>query len=253
MLIIRLLFLILGVLSFHSADAQVGIGTTSPDSSASFDISSTTKGFLPPRMTKNQRNDIASPAAGLMIWCNDCGPGQIQVFNGSYWTNMIGGVPEGLAVGDNYGGGKVAYILEPGDPGYIPGEMHGLIAAPSDQSADIIWGCMGDLIPGADGLAIGTGYQNTLDIVSNCSEPEIAARICNDLVLGGYDDWYLPSRDELGKLYLNRLAIGGFTNLFYLSSSELDMNLAWGYSFNSGLQGANYKFQSNPVRPIRAF
>ncbi|MFY8172168.1 MAG: hypothetical protein ACOVJ4_05935, partial [Sphingobacteriaceae bacterium] len=71
--------------------AQVGIGTTSPDASAKFEISSTSQGFLPPRMTYAQRQAISSPAIGLMIYCTDCGPGQAQVYDGTAWTNMIGG------------------------------------------------------------------------------------------------------------------------------------------------------------------
>lgn len=88
--------------------AQVGIGTTNPAASAQLDISSNNKGLLPPRITKVARDGIVSPVAGLMIWCNDCGDfGQIQVYNGIDWTNMLGGVPAGLAIGDGYGGGIV--------------------------------------------------------------------------------------------------------------------------------------------------
>ena len=47
--------------------AQVGIGTTSPNASALLDVSSTTKGFLPPRLTFMQRQTISTPAQGLMI------------------------------------------------------------------------------------------------------------------------------------------------------------------------------------------
>src|SRR5688572_29539969 len=106
--------------------AQVGIGTTSPNSKAVLDLTSTNKGFLPPRMTKAERDGIATPFGGLMIWCTNCGvSGQLQVYNGTDWTNMAGGAPLGIAVGDSYEGGKVAYILISGDADYIAGEIHG--------------------------------------------------------------------------------------------------------------------------------
>ena len=78
----------------NDSNAQVGIGipTTNIHPSAQLDVSSTTKGFLPPRMIESQRNAIATPAAGLMIWCSDCGTsGEVQVYNGSAWTNIGGG------------------------------------------------------------------------------------------------------------------------------------------------------------------
>ena len=73
------------------AKAQVGIGTPNPATSAELDVSSTSKGFLPPRMTEAQRKAIPVPVAGLTIWCTDClTSGEMQVFNGTDWTNMIG-------------------------------------------------------------------------------------------------------------------------------------------------------------------
>jgi len=71
--------------------SQVGIGTTNPNVSAALDVTSTTQGLLPPRMTYIQRNIITTPAAGLQVWCSDCGAnGEMQVFNGAIWINMIG-------------------------------------------------------------------------------------------------------------------------------------------------------------------
>jgi len=70
---------------------QVGIGTTTPAVCAELEVYTTDKGFLPPRLTAEQRNTIANPAPGLMIWCIDCGiAGELQVYNGSAWNNVAG-------------------------------------------------------------------------------------------------------------------------------------------------------------------
>ena len=147
----------------------------------------------------------------------------------------------------------IAYIFQAGDAGYVAGETHGLIAAPSDQSTDTKWGCMGTEITGADGTAIGTGKQNTIDIVAGCTEADVAAKICADLSLGGYSDWYLPSKDELHQLYLNKGKIGGFKTFDYWSSSEQSGDDAWRQYFSDGGQYHDYKNKPNYVRAVRSF
>lgn len=64
--------------------AQVGVGTSSPDASAALEVSSTTKGFLPPRMTATQRAAIAMPATGMMVYQTD-GTAGLYVYSGSAW------------------------------------------------------------------------------------------------------------------------------------------------------------------------
>jgi len=190
-----------------------------------------------------------------------------------------------LAVGDSYGGGTVAYILRAGDPGHVPGETHGLIAAPTDQTpadgAGVAWTNFTESLigPAAQGLALGTGRANTAAIVAQTIGDQHcllgAALICDTLDVNGYDDWYLPSRDELDKLYGLYMTYaregesGGFNpsgyNQYYWSSSEsagqpgLDLVLAW-YQYFDGdpgpdddLQNTHYKSQTFSVRAVRSF
>ena len=87
------------------ASAQYGIGTTSPSPSAQLELNSTAKGFLMPRMTTVQRDAIASPAAGLMIY--NLETNKPNFFNGVNWIELAGvivggatqpGVPTGISV-----------------------------------------------------------------------------------------------------------------------------------------------------------
>lgn len=167
----------------------------------------------------------------------------------------------GLAIGTFYGGGVIGYIYQPGEQGYVAGETHGIIVALIDQSTGIGWGCYPSNIRGTS-TDLGTGNSNTYTIVTTCSGS--AAQLCYDLVLYGYSDWYMPSRDELQKLYNNRSAIAsvatanggtGFASTAYWSSSQNGAYYAWLFDFSLGSAygDALKNYGACFVRAIRSF
>ena len=172
--------------------------------------------------------------------------------------NMLGSstspVPS-ISIGQNYYGGTIAYILQSGDPGYDPNTPHGLVAATVNQSTGIRWYNGTYTITGATGTAIGTGLANTNTIITSqgATTTSYAAGLARAYAGGGYTDWYLPSKDELNKLYLNRIAIGGFAGNAYWSSSESVISSAWVQDFYDGTQGPNDKGSTYGVRAVRAF
>ena len=244
--------LLAAVLLTTTTYAQIGINNENPDASAALDITSTTGGLLVPRMTAAERDAITA-SQGLIIFCSDCASneGELQIKLTSSWKNTIGGdVNDPPAIGDTYQGGIIFYL---------DGNGGGLIAADSDQSS-AQWGCYEQSIGGTSS-AVGTGAANTTAIVSGCSETAIAARICADLTLGEYDDWFLPSKDELNLMYdnigqgnvLELGNVGNFSNTYYWSSTEDASNNAWEHDFLYGYQGNLSKTFTFNVRAVRAF
>jgi hypothetical protein len=157
------------------------------------------------------------------------------------------GVTPTYTVGQSALGGIIAYTTNGGTSGFV--------ITSSDVSTGAPWGCLGTIISGAEGTAIGTGPSNTAAIIAACPTSGIAARLCVNLTTGGYSDWYLPSQDELNAIYTNRTAIGGINSGFYWSSSQAvgDDFYSWTQYFPGGNQTLNRKDTSQRVRAIRSF
>ncbi len=149
-----------------------------------------------------------------------------------------------FVIGQKYGGGIIFFIDSTG--------QHGLIAAPGDQSTASKWGCGGLKIEGTS-TRVGTGKENTRIIVKACKDINIPARICDELVLNGYSDWFLPSKDELSLMYQHRKLIGGFAESPYWSSSPFNPFYAWLQYFRNGYQVYTDLYYAYHVRAIRSF
>lgn len=137
----------------------------------------------------------------------------------------------GNCIGDNFQGGLIAYFLTPGDNGYDPNVPHGFIVAAQDQSASSNW--------------------------SN------AKTICDDLVLNGYSDWYLPGRGEfqaiLYNLYLTGL-INISSNIYWTSNeywTSISQSTPFAEYFNFYGNGGSWSYERKTnnyhVRAVRNF
>ncbi|MBE3140295.1 MAG: InlB B-repeat-containing protein, partial [Thermoplasmata archaeon] len=161
-------------------------------------------------------------------------------------------------------GGWIFYDDEADTVDNIAGARY-LEAAPTDQSASAPWGCYGTLISGADDTVVGTGKQNTIDILVGCATVDIAADKCRDYTGGGCNDWFLPSKDELNKMYINLkkgtdensvtyAPVGDFAATYYWSSTENSSIYAENQNFDTGYQAYGGKdLTTLYVRAVRAF
>jgi uncharacterized protein len=182
------------------------------------------------------------------LWANR-GAGEMSV-----WLLM-----RDYKVGDTGpSGGWVFYE----NPNYAKDGWRYLEAAPVDQSAGAKWGCFRTPTTGARGTAIGTGKQNTQDILTVCADRDTAAALCAGYVLNGVGGWFLPSRDELAQLYRALRApgladfgdTGRVDNVSYWASSQQTTDMATHIDFaDNGRVHSDDKDFPRRVRAIRSF
>jgi len=158
------------------------------------------------------------------------------------------------------GGGKIFYRDETGFTLYQTAAdttgitAHYLEVVPADMGVHW-WASSWDYanidIAGTE-TAIGTGMKNTAIILSiDIDAP--AAKACNDSTAGGKTDWFLPSKDELNELYVQRNIFADLSSSSYWSSSQSDSTSAWSQDFRNGNQISNGKSGAPQVRAVRAF
>jgi hypothetical protein len=229
--IMKKLFILLAIFTTVAGMSQsVGINDdgSAANASAMLDVSSTTKGFLLPRMTNSQMTSIGSPGtppAGMQVWCTDCGPsGELRLYNGTSWTTFLP-APNPVTIGLHPElGGYVFYVSTDG--------LHGLVSETQDQG--------------------NTNWYNAQNLISNVANHSTDGK--------KFTDWRLPTINELIQMYNSRSSIGGFGigglgfSTVYWSSTEGDSTFAYYFNFDGGDgNDTTNKYSGSAVRGVRAF
>jgi len=176
--------------------------------------------------------------------------------------------PNHPPIGTEMEGGILAYVFTANDAGYVAGETHGIIVATEDMATNPQWGCRGTEVGGTS-REVGSGRTNTASVAAfhdnlpnyytnprqchNSNDGSVAAKLAQDATIGGYNDWFIPTRGEALVLYENKDQIGGFTEENYWSSCESNRQNACAMSFVTGATFSANKDQRMKVRLIRYF
>lgn len=162
------------------------------------------------------------------------------------------GVTPTYAIGDTGpAGGKI--FITPSTSGNSTGKY--FEAALADLGTESAWCSDTTNLLGVSGTTIGTGALNTAKMLLTCTSGAVFSADVYSTTNNSttYSDWFLPSKDELNQMYLNKTTIGGFATSSYWSSSEDSASGAWCEYFRFSLQYDDVKESLNYVRPVRAF
>jgi hypothetical protein len=255
--------------------AKGTVTSANTPTSIAIDIDAVTNGYYRVYVA-NSQGVLSAQATNIVT---------ISITRASTLTCATGGV---CAVGDTGpGGGKVFYYSATAftsTGSTCNTNCHSLEVAPTTGSS--VWADVNrswatntnsnqtTAVSGADGTAIGTGYQNTSDIVAQVGNvAATSAAVAAQAYRGpnSLSDWFLPSKDELNELCKyakntgqasgggtactggSAASVRGFSTEYYWSSSENSDTTAWWQSFGNGFQNNLNKTNTNFVRPIRAF
>jgi hypothetical protein len=161
--------------------------------------------------------------------------------------------------GEKYGGGIVLHIFTPNEKGYVIGETHGIIVAEKDLHGLKSFGLTQVNLSGLTSIDIGYGKSNTEAIVNAYPDSATAAKFCNDVKINYYDDWFLPSINELNLIFEKRHSIGNFSSdyssHYWASTSYDDETSSGAFSrfFNTASICVKSKDELFHIRPVRYF
>jgi len=222
----------------YTINQQVTISSATPGAYISYTTNGSTPtasgGAVGPVAVSVVASETVEAIAYLPGWTNS------TVSTAIYTINYL--IP-----GPGPGGGIVFY-----DKGSYSNGWRYLEVAPwPDQSTGASWDNGPLITTGASGTAIGTGASNTALIVADQGAGDYAAILCSSLSIGGYHDWFLPSKDELNQIYLIGTEYTGFTGNYYWSSSEVSNWQAWVQ--NPSGQAEVSKDGGCSVRAVREF
>jgi hypothetical protein len=130
--------------------------------------------------------------------------------------------------------------------------MNGYYYEWKPQVTGMSWYNGSSIYTGAASTSTGSGRSNTSAIISTQGTGDYAAAACDNAVLNGYDDWYLPSLNELKLIYNNSTKLGTSATRYW-SSSESTASSAYYMNFSDGASYTGSKSNLYAVRPVRNY